>query len=122
MATLHIMLLGFIGFIAYKLLSFKRTGKQNINSPFTFDWQYWLSDRGNWNDMLLGFVLFGVIAKYNDVLFSAFADNFLISFLKPYQKTDFLYIAIGFLMTFIIKLLRNLIEFIGESVKRKNKE
>lgn len=119
MATLHIMLLGFIGFTAYKLLSFKRTGKQNINSPFNFDWQYWLSDRGNWNDMLLGFVLFGVIARYSDVLFTAFADNFIVAFLAPYQKTDFLFICIGFLMTFIIKLLRNLIEFIGDAVKRK---
>lgn len=104
-----IMLAGLVGFITFKLANYGISGTKSKYSPSNFDFKYWISDRGNWNDMLLGLIVFGVIARYKEQLFIAFPDNFLIAFLLPYKDTEFLYFSIGFLMTFILMLIRTLI-------------
>ena len=104
-----IMLAGLVGFITFKLANYGISGTKSKYSPSHFDFKYWISDRGNWNDLVLGLIVFGVIARYKEVLFTAFADNFLIAFLKPYKDEEFLFFAIGFLMTFILMLIRALI-------------
>ena len=118
MQALTILALGFVGFITYKLVNYKRYGSKNKHSPVNFDIVYWLQDRNNWNDGLLGLVLFAIIAKYKEALFTAFPDNFLVGFLLPYKDEEVLYIMLGFLMSYIIKLLRNLLEYLSEKVKR----
>lgn len=104
-----IMLAGLVGFITFKLANYGISGTKSKYSPSNFDLKYWLGDRGNWNDMLFGVVVFGVIARYKEQLFTAFPENFIVKFLLPYKDTEFLYFSIGFLMTFILMLIRTLI-------------
>lgn len=104
-----IMLAGLVGFITFKLANYGISGTKSKYSPSNFDLKYWISDRGNWNDILFGVVVFGVIARYKEQLFTAFPENFIVKFLLPYKDTEFLYFSIGFLMTFILMLIRTLI-------------
>ncbi len=104
-----IMLAGLVGFITFKLANYGISGTKSKYSPSNFDFKYWISDRGNWNDILFGVVVFGVIARYKEQLFTAFPENFIVKFLLPYKDTEFLYFSIGFLMTFILMLIRTLI-------------
>ena len=104
-----IMLAGLVGFITFKLANYGISGTKSKYSPSNFDLKYWLGDRGNWNDMLFGVVVFGVIARYKEQLFTAFPENFIVKFLLPYKDTEFLYFSIGFIMTFILMLIRTLI-------------
>ena len=104
-----IMLAGLVGFITFKLANYGISGTKSKYSPSNFDLKYWLGDRGNWNDMLFGVVVFGVIARYKEQLFTAFPENFIVKFLLPYKDVEFLYFSIGFLMTFILMLIRTLI-------------
>ena len=119
-----IMLAGLVGFITFKLANYGISGTKSKYSPSNFDLKYWLGDRGNWNDLVLGLIAFGVIARYKEVLFTAFADNFLIAFLTPYKDEEFLFFAIGFLMTFILMLVRMLLDKINtvvRALKKNNK-
>ena len=109
MTPLQILLAGLVGFVTFKLANYGISGTRSKHSPTDFDWKYWISDRGNWNDMILGMILFGVIARYKEMLFTAFSDNFLVAFLTPYKDEEFLFFCIGFLMTFILMLIRTLI-------------
>ena len=109
MTPLQIMIAGIVGFITFKLANYGISGTKSKYSPANFDFKYWISDRGNWNYMLLGLIVFGIIARYKEMLFTAFADNFLVSFLAPYKDEEFLFFCIGFLMTFILMLIRTLI-------------
>ena len=104
-----IMLAGLVGFITFKLANYGISGTKSKYSPSNFDLKYWLGDRGNWNDMLFGVVVFGVIARYKEQLFTAFPENFIVKFLLPYKDTEFLDFSIGFIMTFILMLIRTLI-------------
>lgn len=117
-----ILIAGLVGFAVFKLANYSARGKKSDYSPPHFDLKYWLSDRGNWNDLLFGFVVFFVIARYKDVLFTAFPENFMIKFLLPYKDSEFLFFAIGFLMTFILMLIRTLVDKISILVKAIKKE
>lgn len=124
MEAYKILLAGLAGFIFFKLANFSVKGKKSNYSPSHFDFKYWISDRGNWNDLVLDLIAFGVIARYKEVLFTAFADNFLIAFLTPYKDEEFLFFAIGFLMTFILMLVRMLLDKINtvvRALKKNNK-
>lgn len=116
MEAFSILFKGFVGFLTFKLTNYGISGSSNENSPVKFDIKYWLSDRHNWNDGLLGLIVFGIIAVYKDSIFTIFASNFLVSNLLPYKDSDFLYIAIGFLMTLIIMLIRVLWNFLYKKV------
>ena len=122
MNPLTILIAGLIGFITFKLANYSARGQKSEYSPFHFDLKYWILDRNNWNDAVFGLIVFAVIARYKEVLFTAFADNFLIAFLTPYKDTEFLFFAIGFLMTFILMLLRILIEKIRAITKLLSKK
>lgn len=97
---------GLGGVILYKGISFRRTGRKQKYSPHEFDLKYWLSDRGNWNDMLVGFMLFFFICRFKQDFIQAFPDNYYVIFITPFANSIFFYPALGFLMTFIIKKLR----------------
>jgi len=117
MTPLQIMLVGFVGFITFKLANFTASGKRAEYSPEKFDIKYWFSDRGNWNDLLFGLVVFAVIARYKEQLFTAFAGNFIVDFFTPYKDTEFFYFGLGFTMTFILMLIRMLIDKIKSTIK-----
>lgn len=112
----EIMVLGFLGALAYKLVSYTVSGRKNRFSPQQFDLFYWLSDRGNWNDMVLGCVLFYFIARYKADFMILLPDNPIVLFLSPIINTELFYPVIGFAMTYIIKLIRN---WATKSRKRK---
>jgi len=116
MTSILTMMLGFIGFITYKLVNYNVSGKSNKKTPVKFDIVYWISDRNNWNDAMLGCILFGIFAANKEAVFTMFPDNFLLAALLPFKDNEFLYIAIGFLMSYFIKLLRNLLIWINSKV------
>jgi len=111
------LLNGFIGFIAFKLANFGISGKKSKKSPNNFNFKYWISDQNNWNDIVFGLILFYLIIKYKNTLFAMFPNNLFVSFLAPYKDEELFIIIIGFLMTFIIKMVRNGIKFLTSSVK-----
>jgi len=105
-----IYILGFVGAIAYKFTSFRRTGRTSAHSPQSFNIQYWLSDRGNWNDLILGLLLFHTIALFKNEVVAVFPNNPYVIAITPFVSTPFFYVAVGFLMTLIIKKLRSWIK------------
>ena len=109
MEIFYTMIFGFIGFTLYKLVNYSVSGKRNKRSPKQFDIKYWILDRNNWNDMILGCALFGIFARYKTDVFAVFQDSEIISPLARIQDNEFLYMTIGFLMTYIIKMIRKLI-------------
>lgn len=117
MHTFWILLNGFIGFIVFKLANFGISGKKSKKSPTNFNFKYWISDQNNWNDIVFGLILFYLIITYKNTLFSMFPNNLFVSFLAPYKDEELFIIIIGFLMTFIIKMVRNGIKFLTSSVK-----
>jgi hypothetical protein len=119
---LNILIAGLVGAVVYKLVNYRVSGKKNTESPLKFDWKYWLSDRGNWNDILLGGFIFIVIARYKESLFIAFPDNWLVVFLTPFKDNEFFYFVIGFLMTYILKLIRNLLWSVSTLSKLNKKD
>ena len=123
MTPLTILISGFVGFITFKLANYSASGKHAEYSPKKFDFRYWISDRGNWNDLLFGLIVFAVIARYKEQIFTAFSGNFIIDFFAPYKDTEFFYFGLGFTMTFILMLIRMLIDKIKSTIKilKKNK-
>ena len=123
MTPFTILISGFVGLITFKLANYSASGKHAEYSPKKFDFRYWISDRGNWNDMLFGLIVFGVIARYKEQIFTAFSGNFIIDFFAPYKDTEFFYFGLGFTMTFILMLIRMLIDKIKSTIKilKKNK-
>ncbi len=119
MTPLKIMLIGFSGFIFFKLLNFRISGRKSKYSPKSFNFKYWIADRGNWNDILLGFLTFGVIARYKESLFFAFPENTFVKFLLPFKDEEFFYFVIGFLITFIMMGFRMLLYKIKAITKIK---
>ena len=71
---LTIMIVGFLGAVTFKLINYSATGKKNIDSPINFDIKYWLADRGNWNDLLLGTILFAILATYKEDIFKIYPE------------------------------------------------
>ena len=118
----EIMIMGLLGAVAFKLINYHKFGKSNLNSPTTFDPVYWIKDRGNWNDMVLGAIFFYLIATYKETIFTAFADNFLVKFFAPMKDNGFFYFCIGLLMTFIIKVVRNGVTMVGNISKTTYKD
>lgn len=102
-----IFALGFAGALIYKLVSYTNTGQRSNYSPSTFNLKYWIEDRGNWNDLLLGLLLFFFISRFKAEFIQAFSENVLVKFLAPYTASPFFYLILGFLMTFIIKKVRS---------------
>ena len=117
MGTLAILFAGFIGFITYKLVSYNVNGKTKVYSPDKFDLGYWISDRDNWNDALLGFILFLIITTFKDEFFIGFPTNFIVVFLEPFKDKMFLYVIVGFTMSYIIKILRVALSRINKKSK-----
>jgi hypothetical protein len=99
-------LFGLGGAFLYKGISYGKTGRKQKYSPHKFDLNYWLSDRGNWNDVLVGFVLFFFICRFKQDFIQAFPENPYAIFITPFANSPFFYPVLGFLMTFIIKKLR----------------
>lgn len=121
MTPLQIMIAGLLGFITFKLANYGISGTRSKYSPTNFDFKYWISDRGNWNDMLLGVIVFGVIARYKEQLFTAFQGNFLVDFFAKYKDEEFFYFGIGFTMTFILMLIRMLVYKLRAIIKALKK-
>ena len=117
MTPLKIMIVGFVGFLVFKLANYSASGKKSEYSPLQFDFKYWISDRNNWNDLLFGLIVFAVIARYKEQLFTAFSGNFIVDFFIPYKDTEFFYLGLGFTMTFILMLIRMLIDKIKSTIK-----
>lgn len=111
-----IMLAGLLGFITFKLANYGISGTKSKYSPSNFDFKYWISDRGNWNDMALGSILFYIIAVYKELLFKTYPDFVLVKWLLPFKDEFLLYFLLGLFMTYIIKLFRNLVVFVGKSL------
>ena len=109
MEVFYTMIFGFIGFTLYKLVNYSVNGKRNKRSPKEFNIKYWVLDRNNWNDMILGCALFGIFARYKTDIFAALNENEIISPLSRITDNEFLYIVIGFLMTYFIKMIRKFI-------------
>lgn len=119
METLSILIAGFIGFLTYKLVSYNITGKDKAYSPKEFDPIYFICDRNNWNDALLGLLLLGLITFFKNDIFLAFPTNFLIVFLQPFKENLFLYVIVGFKMSFIIKIIRVAVSKLDKQSKKK---
>jgi uncharacterized membrane protein len=117
MTPLTILIAGFLGFITFKLANYSASGKHAKYSPKQFDFKYWISDRGNWNDLLFGTIVLAVIARYKEQIFTAFSSNFIVDFFEPYKDTEFFYFGLGFTMTFILMLIRMLIDKIKSTIK-----
>lgn len=113
-----IMVWGLLGAVVYKLANYSSNGKNNKNSPTKFSFSYWIQDRKNWNDMVFGGILFAIIATYKDVFFNTYPDLFLVQWLKPFKDIELFYFIIGLFMTFIIRLARNLIVFVGQNLSK----
>ena len=67
MTPLTILIAGFLGFITFKLANYSAIGKHAKYSSKKFDFKYWISDRGNWNDLLFGLIVFAVIIRYKEI-------------------------------------------------------
>lgn len=121
---LTIMIVGFLGAVTFKLINYSATGKKNIDSPINFDIKYWLADRGNWNDLLLGAILFAILATYKEDIFKIYPEMWLVKAIAPFSNSWLFYFILGLLMTYIIKIFRNLIWMIGKlsNTTFKNKE
>ncbi len=113
---LTIMIWGLLGAVAYRLANYKIKGTKSKFSPATFDPIYWISDVGNWSDMALGSILFYIIAVYKELLFKTYPDFVLVKWLLPFKDEFLLYFLLGLFMTYIIKLFRNLVVFVGKSL------
>jgi len=121
MHVFYNLLIGFAGFLTFKLANYGVYGKKNIKSPEKFNFNYWISQRNNWNDIVLGLILFVVILRYKNDLFLAFKGNFLVDFLEPFKDSELFIYAIGLLMTFIIMLLRILLKLVFNKTKALSK-
>jgi hypothetical protein len=121
---LTIMIVGFLGAVTFKLINYSATGKKNIDSPINFDIKYWLADRGNWNDLLLGAILFAILATYKEDIFKIYPEMWLVKAIAPFSNSWLFYFILGLLMTYIIKIFRNLIWMVGKlsNTTFKNKE
>ena len=121
---LTIMIVGFLGAVTFKLINYSATGKKNIDSPINFDIKYWLADRGNWNDLLLGAILFAILATYKEDIFKIYPEMWLVKAIAPFSTSWLFYFILGLLMTYIIKIFRNLIWMVGKlsNTTFKNKE
>ena len=121
---LTIMIVGFLGAVTFKLINYSATGKKNIDSPINFDIKYWLADRGNWNDLLLGTILFAILATYKEDIFKIYPEHWLVEAIAPFKDLWLFYFILGLTMTYIIKIFRNLFWMVGELAKKafKNKE
>lgn len=121
---LTIMIVGFLGAVTFKLINYSATGKKNIDSPINFDIKYWLADRGNWNDLLLGAILFAILATYKEDIFKIYPERWLVKAIAPFSNSWLFYFILGLLMTYIIKIFRNLIWMVGKlsNTTFKNKE
>jgi len=121
---LTIMIVGFLGAVTFKLINYSATGKKNIDSPINFDIKYWLADRGNWNDLLLGTILFAILATYKEDIFKIYPEMWLVKAIAPFSNYWLFYFILGLLMTYIIKIFRNLIWMVGKlsNTTFKNKE
>ena len=121
---LTIMIVGFLGAVTFKLINYSATGKKNIDSPINFDIKYWLADRGNWNDLLLGAILFAILATYKEDIFKIYPEMWLVKAIAPFSNSWLFYFILGLLMTYIIKILRNMIWMVGKlsNTTFKNKE
>ena len=113
----EIFALGFFGALAYKLVSYNNTGKHKSYSPEQFNIKYWLSDRGNWNDLLLGLVLFFFISRFKAEVLFTFSTNAFVQYITPFATSPLFYLMLGFLMTFIIKKIRS-----WNTAYKKNKD
>ena len=111
---LTIMIVGFLGAVTFKLINYSATGKKNIDSPINFDIKYWLADRGNWNDLLLGAILFAILATYKEDIFKIYPEMWLVKAIAPFSNSWLFYFILGLLMTYIIKIFRNLIWMVGK--------
>lgn len=120
----QIMIGGLLGAITYKLLNYRNSGKKNTESPVKFSFTYWINDRGNWNDLILGAILFAVLAFYKEEIFLVYPDFWLVKWVSPFKDFWLFYFLLGTLMTFIIKIFRNIFWMFGELSKKafKNKE
>ena len=118
------MIVGFLGAVTFKLINYSATGKKNIDSPINFDIKYWLADRGNWNDLLLGAILFAILATYKEDIFKIYPEMWLVKAIAPFSNSWLFYFILGLLMTYIIKIFRNLIWMVGKlsNTTFKNKE
>ncbi len=121
---LTIMIVGFLGAVTFKLINYSATGKKNTESPINFDIKYWLADRGNWNDLLLGTILFAILATYKEDIFKIYPEMWLVKAIAPFSNYWLFYFILGLLMTYIIKIFRNLIWMVGKlsNTTFKNKE
>jgi hypothetical protein len=121
---LTIMIVGFLGAVTFKLINYSATGKKNTDSPINFDIKYWLADRGNWNDILLGVILFAILATYKEDIFKIYPEMWLVKAIAPFSNSWLFYFILGLLMTYIIKIFRNLIWMVGKlpNTTFKNKE
>lgn len=104
----YIILFGLLGSVTYKLLNYKVSGTRNSESPKKFSFSYWINDRGNWNDLLLGAILFVILAVYKEDIFKIYPEFWLVKSMAPFSNSWLLYFILGLLMTFIIKIVRNL--------------
>lgn len=118
------MLGGFLGAATFKLLNYRNNGKKNTESPIKFSITYWINDRGNWNDLILGAILFSILSIYKEDIFRIYPDVWFVKALAPFKDIWLLYFLLGLTMTYIIKLFRNLLWMIGELAKKafKNKD
>lgn len=111
---LTIMIVGFLGAVTFKLINYSATGKKNIDSPMNFSFKYWIADRGNWNDLLLGTILFAILATYKEDIFKIYPEMWLVKAVAPFSNSWLFYFILGLLMTYIIKIFRNLFWLIGK--------
>lgn len=118
------MLGGMLGALTLKLLNYRNNGKKNTDSPTKFSFTYWINDRGNWNDLILGAILFAILATYKEDIFKIYPEFWLVKALAPFKDIWLLYFILGLTMTYIIKLFRNLFWMLGELSKKafKNKD
>lgn len=105
---------GFIGAVTYKLLNYTKAGKNNTESPTKFSFTYWINDRGNWNDLILGAILFAILAAYKEDIFKIYPEMWLVKSIAPFSNSWLFYFILGLLMTYIIKIFRNLFWLIGK--------
>jgi hypothetical protein len=121
---LTIMIVGFLGAVTFKLINYSATGKKNTESPINFSFKYWIADRGNWNDLLLGAILFAILATYKEDIFKIYPEMWLVKAIAPFSNSWLFYFILGLLMTYIIKIFRNLIWMVGKlsNTTFKNKE
>lgn len=107
---LEVIGLGLAGALVFKLASFSNSGRHKKYSPTNFNLKYWLSDRNNWNDLLLSCVVYLLIVVFKDQMIKWFPESPATIWIAPYINHYVFYLIIGFSLTYITKKIRAFIQ------------